>query len=338
VDPLVDSLTILSAGAFLVVGYLASGDRALDVLPTLFLFLLMLNRMMPHAKALNEARLGIAGSMRLIRQAGQLLRTHDKVFTRTGGEQVKAVQKAIRLNSVSFSYPDTVSPVLTDITFSVNKGETVALVGGSGGGKSTVISLLLGLYDPTKGSITIDGADIRTIDIEMWRRSVGTVDQEVFLMNATIRENIAFATDHWHEEDIVNAARSAHAHEFIEEFAKGYDTIIGDRGFRLSGGQQQRLALARALLRAPDILILDEATSALDGESEKLIQQALEELHASVTVVVIAHRLSTITHANKVIVIEKGVIVEQGTPTELVANDSRFAQLWKIQSNERLRS
>ena len=334
VDPVIDSMTIMAAGAFLIIGYLSTGERAVDVIPKLFLFLFMLNRMMPHAKSLNETRMGFAGSIRILSLVGNVFRQEDKVFSRVGGRVFPKISQGINLENVSFSYPNTSTAALTGITFGVQKGQTVALVGGSGGGKTTITSLVLGLYEPESGAITVDGVDLQAIDLNAWTRLIGCVEQDIFLLNASIRENISFASDEYSLGEIINAAKAAHIHEFIQTLPLGYDTVIGDRGSRLSGGQQQRVGLARALLRKPKLLLLDEATSALDGESEKLIQKALLELHESVTVIVIAHRLSTIAHADNIIVIENGTVIEQGSLEDLLSNENRFFQLWKLQSSQ----
>ena len=334
VDPVIDSITIMAAGAFLIVGYLSTGERAVEVVPKLLLFLFILNRMMPHAKSLNEVRMGFAGSLRAFALTGNFFNPGGKVFSRVDGQVVDRISQGINLENVSFSYPNTATPALTGITFNVQQGQTVALVGGSGGGKTTITSLVLGLYEPGSGVITVDGVNLQTIDLNAWTRLIGCVEQDIFLLNASIRENIAFASDGYSLGEIINSAKAAHIHEFIQALPLGYDTVIGDRGSRLSGGQQQRLGLARALLRKPELLLLDEATSALDGESERFIQNALLELRERVTVIVIAHRLSTIAHADKIIVIENGTVIEQGNLEDLLSNENRFFQLWKLQSSQ----
>jgi ABC-type multidrug transport system fused ATPase/permease subunit len=334
IDPVIDSMTIIAAGAFLIGGYLTTGERAVEVIPKLLLFLFMLNRMMPHAKSLNEVRMGFAGSIRVFSLAGNFFRPEDKVFTRVGGYVFDRISQGINLEKVSFSYSNTATPALTGITFNVQQGQTVALVGGSGGGKTTITSLLLGLYEPGSGVITVDGVDLQTIDLHAWTGLIGCVEQDIFLLNATIRDNIAFASNEYSLGEIINVAKAAHIHEFIQTLPLGYDTVIGDRGSRLSGGQQQRLGLARALLRKPQLLLLDEATSSLDVESERFIQKSLLELRESVTIIVIAHRLSTIAHADKIIVIDNGTVIEQGSLEELLSNEHRFSQLWKLQSSQ----
>ena len=324
----------MAAGVFLIVGYLSTGERAVEVIPKLLLFLFMLNRMMPHAKSLNETRMGFAGSIRILSLAGKFFRQEGKVLSRVGGQVFARISQGINLENVSFSYPNTATAALTGITFNVQQGQTVALVGGSGGGKTTITSLVLGLYEPGSGVITVDGVDLQTIDLHAWTGLIGCVEQDIFLLNATIRDNIAFASNEYSQGEIINVAKAAHIHEFIQTLPLGYDTVIGDRGSRLSGGQQQRLGLARALLRKPQLLLLDEATSSLDVESERFIQKSLLELRESVTIIVIAHRLSTIAHADKIIVIDNGTVIEQGSLEELLSNEHRFSQLWKLQSSQ----
>ncbi|MEX0978197.1 MAG: ATP-binding cassette domain-containing protein, partial [Pirellulales bacterium] len=222
--------------------------------------------------------------------------------------------------------------VLSDVDLHVEPGETVALVGRSGAGKTTFTNLVARFYDPTAGSIELDGIDLRSIDVESYRRLLGIVEQDVFLFDGTVAENIGYAARGARQEQIESAARAANAHEFIAELDLGYQTVIGERGVRLSGGQRQRIAIARALLADPRILILDEATSNLDSQSERLIQQSLLVLMRGRTSFVIAHRLSTITHADRIVVLEAGRIVETGTHEALLAQSGLYRQMVEIQT------
>jgi ATP-binding cassette, subfamily B, bacterial MsbA len=226
--------------------------------------------------------------------------------------------------------------VLQDVSFNAPKGQIVALVGASGAGKSTLVDLVPRFNAPTSGRILLDGHDLQTVTLRSLRRLTGIVSQDTVLFNDTVRANIAFgAPDAYTDAQVEAAARSANAHDFIRELPQGYDTVLGERGTRLSGGQRQRVAIARALLSDPPILILDEATSALDTESERLVQEAIDRLLAGRTVFVIAHRLSTVEHADQILVLDRGRIVERGKHTELLAQRGAYHRLYTMQFRER---
>lgn len=244
--------------------------------------------------------------------------------------EVNELKGDIAFNQVSFAYEDN-KPVMKDISFTVKAGETVALVGPSGAGKTTISGLIPRFYDVSKGSITIDGLDVRHMTQQSLRKQIGIVQQDVFLFSGTVRENIAYGDLEASFEDIQKAAEKAHLKEFIENLSDGYETEIGERGLKLSGGQKQRLAIARMFLKNPPILILDEATSALDTETEKIIQQSLNELAQNRTTIVIAHRLSTVRDAHKVLVVTPNGIEESGTYDELVKANGIFSKLHHIQ-------
>src|SRR5690606_5691530 len=245
-----------------------------------------------------------------------------------------SLQGRITFAHVGFHYasrPDV--PVLRDVSFTAEPGQRIALVGPSGAGKSTVAALVLRFHDPVQGSVLIDGRDARDYDLTALRDRMAIVPQEVLLFGGTIRENIAYGRPGATQAEGEDAARKANAHAFISAFPQGYDTVVGERGIQLSGGQRQRIAIARAVLKDPAILILDEATSALDSESERLVQEALDELMKRRTSLVIAHRLSTIRDADQILVLDKGTIVESGTHNELIA-DTRglYHSLSRMQS------
>ena len=253
-----------------------------------------------------------------------VLDTPSQIVDKTDAITLPGFNQGITFKKVSFSYDD--KKVLKDIDFTIEKGKMIALVGPSGGGKSTLADLLPRFYDPQEGQILIDGHDLRDITINSLRAQIGVVTQEAFLFNDTIYNNIVFGKENVTDADVKQAATIANAHEFIVKSDKGYDTIIGDRGVKLSGGQKQRITIARAILRNNPILILDEATSALDTESEKLVQHALDNLMKNRTSLVIAHRLSTIRHADMILVIKDGEIVEKGTHEELSMIDKGVYQ------------
>jgi len=245
-------------------------------------------------------------------------------------EPLGFVEGEIEFHDVSFEYNDD-TPVLTNVSFKAPAGSTTALVGSSGSGKSTLISLVMAFNRPLAGKVTVDGRDLQSVRLKDYRHELGVVLQDNFLFDGTIAANIGFSHPHATREEIVAASRVAHCEEFINGFADGYDTIVGERGVKLSGGQRQRVAIARAILAEPKILILDEATSSLDSESESLIQDGLQSLRRGRTTFVIAHRLSTIRSADQILVLEAGEIVERGTHDELLATDGRYKQLYDKQ-------
>ena len=245
--------------------------------------------------------------------------------------EIKDLESSLSFKDVSFSYGDKNKKVLHNINFKINKGEIIALVGPSGAGKSTLVDLIPRFYDTLSGAVKIDGKDIKELKINSLRSLMGIVTQETFLFDDSVKANIAYGVENISDERVIDAAKAANAHEFIQNLPEGYDTIIGERGVSLSGGQKQRIAIARAIVKNPPILILDEATSSLDSESEKHVQSAIENLMNERTVFVIAHRLSTVHNANKILVLEKGQIVQEGKHDELVNSDGLYKQLHKMQ-------
>ena len=243
---------------------------------------------------------------------------------------VPEVKKSIKFDNIHFTYPESEAKVIKGLSMEVPAGSTVALVGQSGGGKSTMMDLLARFFDPDEGSITVDGVDIREFSLAEYRSHIGIVQQDTFLFYGTIRENIAYGSPEHDPAEVEKAARLAHAHDFISELPEGYDTMVGERGVTLSGGQRQRISIARALLHDPEIMILDEATSALDTESERLVQDALERLFKNRTTFVIAHRLSTIEKADIIVVISGGTIEDMGSHHDLMQRSGLYARLQQI--------
>ncbi|MBW3660711.1 MAG: ATP-binding cassette domain-containing protein [Gemmatimonadetes bacterium] len=288
---------------------------------------LKLSSPIKYLSKLNEdVQPAIAASERIF----GVLDTAPEVVERPEAAPVGTFRDSIVYDHVWFAYEDHEGPVLEDIAFTIEKGQVVALVGPSGGGKSTLVDLLPRFYDPQEGRILFDGVDLRDVRIADLRAQMGIVTQEVILFHDTVAANIAYGR-RMDPERLQEAAVAANALEFIEELPEGFDTVIGERGVRLSGGQRQRLAIARAIYKNPSILIFDEATSALDTESEQLVQQAIARLMENRTSIVIAHRLSTVLHADQILVIEDGRIVERGTHDELLARGGRYTRLYELQ-------
>ena len=294
-------------------------------------FVAALFRLYEPIKKLSRMHLHFQQTLASVHRIFEVLDTQSEVVEPPGAADLAPLRNGIGFEGVSFSYDGGSDlPVLRDIDLQVRKGEIVALVGMSGAGKTTLVNLIPRFYDPTRGRIVVDGVDIRTVTLCSLRSQIALVTQDTFLFDDSVRANIAYGSDPPFEE-IVEAARAAFIHDFVMELPEGYDTIIGERGHRLSGGQRQRLAIARAILKRAPILILDEATSSLDSESERLVQQALHNLMSNCTTLVIAHRLSTVRLAHRIIVLDKGRIVEQGTHDMLMRKSGIYRKLYELQ-------
>ena len=302
----------------------------------LITFLVFVLRLLQPLKQLTAVRATAQSSLASAERLFDILDTRSEQECDKGTVRVEAFRREVRFEDVGFSYEGTDGrsevPVLRDVSFEASRGDVIALVGASGAGKTTLVDLIPRFYEPTSGSITIDGIDTRSMTLASLRSLIGIVSQDTVLFHDTVRNNLAYGTGRkYSDAEVEAAARAANAHAFITALPDGYETMLGERGTRLSGGQRQRIAIARALLLDPPILILDEATSALDTESERLVQAAIDRLLEGRTVFVIAHRLSTVHHATQILVLDKGRIVERGTHDELRAHNGTYSRLYDMQ-------
>ncbi len=295
-------------------------------------FLFAIFQMMTPIKELGSVNNRIQEASAAAERVFEIIDIEPQIKNKPNALELNSFKDEIVFKNISFKYEDSDVFVLDNLNFSVKRGEILALVGPSGGGKSTLADLIPRFYDPTDGQILIDGNNIKDITIESLRAKMGIVTQETFLFNTNIAENIAYGLTDYPMEKIIEAAKTANAHNFISEMPQGYKTMIGERGVKLSGGQRQRLTIARALLKNPDIMIFDEATSALDNESEILVQEAIERLMLNRTTIVIAHRLSTIRNATNILVLNKGRIIQQGTHDKLIGDErGLYKKLYEMQ-------
>lgn len=306
-------------------------DSIRDFAPTLLTYIVVLFRLLPYVGQLNSTRSQLANNYPSAEIVANFLDRKNKPFLSSGKIQFQRLENSIKFEKLSFAYPDCKSLVLDQIDIVIPKGKTIALVGSSGAGKSTIADLLPRFYDPIAGRIAIDGIDLKEYDVHSVRKAMGVVSQDTFMFNNSVRYNVAYGMKDKTEADIIDAIKQANAYEFINNLPEGIDTQIGERGVMLSGGQRQRVAIARALLRNPQILILDEATSALDTISERLVQEALDKLCRDRTTLVIAHRLSTVRKADQIVVLEKGKVLEVGNHQELLAKKGAYSHLYNMQ-------
>ncbi|KEO85099.1 ABC transporter ATP-binding protein [Tumebacillus flagellatus] len=322
---------ISTAGPAIIYWY--GGHLVIDqsiTLGTVIAFTAFLTRLYGPVSSLANIQVNVLGSAALFDRLFEYLDLPVEIQDRPGALELREAAGRIEFEGVSFWYHKE-RPVLQGLNFTIEPGQIVALVGPSGSGKTTISNLIPRLYDPSVGAVRLDGVDLRDLQVKSLGEQIGIVTQETFLFHATIRENLRYGRPHATEEEIVAAAKAAYIHDLIESLPEGYDTVVGERGHKLSGGEKQRMAIARVILKDPKILILDEATSALDSHSEAYIQQVLEELMKSRTSVVIAHRLSTILHADQILVIEEGRLVEQGTHVQLLELGGLYASLYRQQ-------
>lgn len=316
-------VTLVFGGYLIAKGQMAATDLAMYAL-YIGIFISPIQILVELTEMIQK---GFSGFRRFL----DVMDTKPEIKDKPNAEELHDVKGLVSYEDVSFCYADDDTPVLSHISFQIPAGRSIALVGPSGGGKTTICSLLPRFYDVSEGRITIDGKDVRDLKLKSLREQIGIVQQDVYLFCGTIKENIAYGKPGASMEEIIEAAKRANIHDFIEELPDGYDTFVGERGTRLSGGQKQRISIARVFLKNPPILILDEATSALDNESERHIQKSLEELAKNRTTITIAHRLSTIRNADEIIVITEKGISERGTHKDLLQKDGIYAHYYKMQ-------
>ncbi len=330
-SPINDMLAMFSGMAILFYAgtQIMAGTGKLDAGDFITYLILMFSMIKP-VKSLSQIHVKLQEGMAASERIFRVMDTDEKIVEVPKAKSIETFKNVIEYDSIDFSYIEN-EPVLKDLSFTVKHGEVVAIVGPSGAGKSTLLDLLPRFYDPQGGTIRVDGTDIRDLSLSSLRHLMGIVTQETYLFNDTIRHNIAYGQNGIDSGNIEEAARMANAHDFISEFEEGYDTLVGNRGIMLSGGQRQRIAIARALLKNPQVLVFDEATSALDTESEALVQEAIDRLMHNRTTLVIAHRLSTIKNADRILVLDGGKIVQSGSHDELMEQDGLYKRLYMMQ-------
>jgi ATP-binding cassette, subfamily B, bacterial MsbA len=331
VQPLYETVALFCLSTLMVFGSILMTDRSGFNFSSFAIFLVIFQRLSGTMMQLNRLRVGFVGDFPKYREVFNFLNPEGKRQLHNGTRPFLMMKKGIRLEGVTFAYDINEPLIFKDSSFEIPVRSKVGVVGGSGAGKSTLIELLLRFYDPIKGQIFVDDVDLKKLDIFTFRKCIGVVSQDTFLFNDTIGKNIAYAKPEASLYEIENAARLAHAHNFIQEMPEGYDTLVGDRGVLLSGGQKQRIAIARAIIINPQILVFDEATSALDSASEKIVQRALDEVGDEKTVITIAHRLSTIFDSDKILVLDKGRVVEEGKHEELMSLNGLYSNLVNLQ-------
>ncbi len=328
VGPFFEICGVLIICVILICGTLLfDGHSNQQIVLTLFTFVLILTRLIPALKQINHARGTIAARLSGLKEADQFLATDDTQSLQNGQTLFSNFNNQIEFRDVTFSYDLKDKVVLDHVSFTITKGQKVGIIGASGSGKSTITELLLRFYDSQSGGIWVDGINLQDLDIFSFRKHIGVVPQDVFLFNDTVKGNIGFSKPQATDQEIKEAALRANAHEFIDNLPAGYSTNIGERGVLLSGGQRQRIVIARAILRDPQILIFDEATSALDTNSERLVQQSLNNIAKGKTVIIIAHRLSTVADCDQIIVLERGKIIESGLRDDLLNTNGVYRKL-----------
>jgi subfamily B ATP-binding cassette protein MsbA len=295
-----------------------------------FFYIFML--LAPQVRMINNFLMQIVKNLSHFSRVYEIIYWKGHCIVPKGTVQIDKIHSEIDIHNLSFRYRKTTKPVLKDVNLNICKGSKVAFVGMSGGGKSTLLDILIRHHPISEGKILIDGIDLMEIKAEAWNRLIGVVEQTPYIFQGSVRDNICFGKLHATEDEVVEAAKAAYAHNFILQMPNGYDTAVGNQGIELSGGQKQRIALARALIKNPEILMLDEATSALDSESEKFIQDAISKIQGVKTILIVAHRLSTVVSADKIVFVEDGRIKEIGNHAELIKANGRYKDYYNLQS------
>ena len=323
--PIMELMGVILMLLVVVILRVTSVDTVTEVLPRLGVFAVGLAQLLPGVAVLGGLRMAFMSMLPNVEIAYHTI-TGPMPMRQDGDKEIVSLEKAVEFKDLTFAYEGR-EPVLKNVNLTFEKGKMTAIVGPSGVGKTTIINLILGLFQPTSGKITVDGVPLQELTQKSWLEKIGFVSQDPFTYHSSVADNILFGRNGNSKESVVSAAQIANAHGFISELPRDYDTIVGERGMKLSGGQQQRVAIARAVLDSPEILIFDEATSSLDGPSERLVQASIDNISADRTAIVIAHRLNTIQHADKIIVFDDGRVVEEGTHQELLSKDGHYARL-----------
>lgn len=337
IQPLSDSIASIFAAIMMLGGYalLVGGEGGEGYLSTILAFVIVFRRMMGGVSDLNGERASIYGALPAAEKVAEMLRVDNKDFTNKGGETFPSFFKSLELKQLDFAYNIDSPLIIKNINLSIEKGDTLGIVGASGSGKTTLVDIILGLYSPVRGELRMNGLLLEDVASHSWRKSFSVVSQNSEIFNRSIYENLTIVNPQASKEEVVSACKVAFAHEFIIQQSEGYGTMIGDRGHKLSGGQIQRLALARAMLANTNILVLDEATSALDSLSERKVIESVKALGRGHTVIQVAHRLSTISEANNIIVLDSGEIIEQGSHYDLISKSGVYSEMWNIQSSHK---